>query len=46
METRTMQDNRQEKGSVGGRQVLLLSAVWAVAVLGGLYFFIDRIFWH
>ncbi|WP_269449608.1 hypothetical protein [Acidihalobacter aeolianus] len=39
-------DNRQEKGTIGGRRVLLLSAVWAIAMLGGLYVFIDQVFWH
>lgn len=29
-----------------GRQVLLISAVWAVILLGGLYLFIEFVFWR
>ncbi|OBS09230.1 hypothetical protein [Acidihalobacter prosperus] len=32
--------------SMDGRQVLLISAVWAVILLGGLYLFIEFVFWR
>lgn len=41
-----VKDNDTVNSLVNGKRVLIVSGIWAIVVLGGVYMMISHAFWH